>query len=96
MFVDRCLSFCTFSFFLSFFLVLSVLLRYTDSDYPFGIFKLFSSLIKIKQLWTNDNFTIFVNKTHHHDVIITYNKLIHQAYIRFNFQGDSNSTGSSC
>jgi hypothetical protein len=34
-FVDRCLSF----FFLA--IVLSVLLRYTDSDYPFGIFKLF-------------------------------------------------------
>jgi hypothetical protein len=31
-FVYRCLSFCT----------LSVLLRYTDSDCPFGIFKLFS------------------------------------------------------
>ena len=29
-FVDRCLA-----------IVLSVLLRYTDSDYPFGIFKLF-------------------------------------------------------
>ena len=36
-FVDRCLSFCTF--FLA--IVLSVLLRYTDSDCPFGIFKLF-------------------------------------------------------
>jgi len=36
-FVDRCLSFCTF--FLA--IVLSVLLRYRDSDYPFGIFKLF-------------------------------------------------------
>ena len=35
-FVDRCLSFCTF-----FAIVLSVLLRYTDSDRPFGIFKLF-------------------------------------------------------
>ena len=34
-FVDRCLSFCTFSF------DHSVPLRYTDSDYPFGIFKLF-------------------------------------------------------
>jgi hypothetical protein len=33
-FVDRCLSFCTFSF------RHGVLLRYTDSDYPFGIFKL--------------------------------------------------------
>ena len=69
-FVDRCLSFCTFSFvvcclfffdiriliaplvssnsscpfvlFLSV-IVLSVLLRYTDSDCPFGIFKLFLS-----------------------------------------------------
>ena len=37
-FVDRCLSFCTF-FLLA--IVLSVL-RFTDSDYPFGIFKLFS------------------------------------------------------
>ena len=36
-FVHRCLSFCTFFFVI----VLSVLLRYTDSDYPFGIFKLF-------------------------------------------------------
>ena len=36
-FVDRCLSFCTF--FWAF--VLSVLLWYTESDYPFGIFKLF-------------------------------------------------------
>ena len=31
-FVDRCLSFCIFSFGI----VLSVLLRYTDSDYPFA------------------------------------------------------------
>jgi len=36
-FVDHCLSFSTFSLAI----VLSVLLRYTDSDYPFGIFKLF-------------------------------------------------------
>jgi hypothetical protein len=35
-FEDRCLSFCTFSVAT----VLSVL-RYTDSDYPFDIFKLF-------------------------------------------------------
>jgi len=28
-------------------IVLSVLLRYTDSDYPFGIFKLFSNCITI-------------------------------------------------
>jgi hypothetical protein len=33
-FVNRCMSFCPFS------LVLCVLLRFTDSDYPFGIFKL--------------------------------------------------------
>ena len=36
-FVDRCFSFCTFSFGHG----LVVLLRYTDSDYPFGISKLF-------------------------------------------------------
>ena len=41
-FVDRCLSFCTFSLVI----VLSVLLRYTDSDCPFGIFKLFLHALK--------------------------------------------------
>ena len=40
-FVNRCLSFCTF--FLSG-NVLSVLLRFTDFDYPFGIFKLLESV----------------------------------------------------
>jgi hypothetical protein len=40
-FVDRCLIFCTFSFGI----VLSVLLRYTDSGWPFGIFKLFFLLL---------------------------------------------------
>jgi hypothetical protein len=41
-FVDRCLSFCIFSLAI----VLSVFLSYTtDSDYPFGIFKLFLSII---------------------------------------------------
>ena len=40
-FVDRCLSFCTFHLVI----VLSVLLRYTDSDYLFGIVKLFLRLI---------------------------------------------------
>jgi len=38
-FVDRCLSFYTFSVGY----VLSVLLRFTDSDYSFGIIKLFFS-----------------------------------------------------
>jgi hypothetical protein len=36
-FVDRCFPFALFLLAI----VLSVLLRYTDSDYPFGIFKLF-------------------------------------------------------
>jgi len=36
-FVDRCLSVCTFPLAI----VLSVLLRYTNSDYPIGILKLF-------------------------------------------------------
>jgi hypothetical protein len=53
-FVDRCLSFCTFSFgpcavkpssiygfWLPLWYLLSDLLRYTDSDNPVGIFKLF-------------------------------------------------------
>ena len=43
--VDRCLSFYTFSFPI----VLSVL-RFPDSDYPFGIFKLFLSNILLTQL----------------------------------------------
>ena len=38
-FVDRCLSFCPFVLAI----VFSVLLRFTDSDYPFGIFKLYLS-----------------------------------------------------
>jgi len=37
-FVERCLSFCTFSFYS---VVLSVLLWYTDCDYPFDIFRFF-------------------------------------------------------
>ena len=40
-FVDRCLSFCAFYFGH----VLSVLLRYTDSDCHFGIFKLFLHIL---------------------------------------------------
>jgi hypothetical protein len=58
-FVDRCLSFCTFSFaivlsvlrFTDFdylFGILSVLLRYTDSDYPFGIFLKVTAHIEFK------------------------------------------------
>ena len=37
-FVDYCLSFCTFFPFAH---CIVILLRYTDSDYPVGIFKLF-------------------------------------------------------
>ena len=40
-FVNRCMFFCPFS------LVLCVLLRFTDSDYPFGIFKLFNNTLCI-------------------------------------------------
>ena len=46
-FVDCCLSFCTFSF---------VFLRITDSDYPFGIFKLF--------LYNNEETDIFTKMWH--------------------------------
>ena len=45
-FVDRCLYLCTF--FLA--IVLYVLLPYIDSDYPFGIFKLF-----LKGSWCSHN-----------------------------------------
>jgi hypothetical protein len=41
-FVDRCLSFCPFCFGHC---VQIVLLRFTDSDYPFGIFQLFCKSI---------------------------------------------------
>ena len=40
-FVEHCLSFCTFSLAI----VLFVFLRFTDSDYPFGIFKHFYTYI---------------------------------------------------
>jgi hypothetical protein len=46
-FVDRCLSFCTFSF--GHCVVCSSYLRIliTDSDYSFGIFKLFLYLVAV-------------------------------------------------
>ena len=44
--VDRYFSFCTFLA-----IVLSVLLRFTDSDYPFGIFKLNSSCCQLWHIW---------------------------------------------
>jgi hypothetical protein len=40
-FIDSCLSFCAFLLAI----VLSVLHQYTDSDYPFGIFKFFLSFL---------------------------------------------------
>ena len=43
-FVDRCLSFCTFFFAI----VFSVLLQYTVSDCPFGVFKLFFDYFEIE------------------------------------------------
>ena len=51
-FADRCLSFCTFFLFA---IVLSVLLRYTDSDCPFGFFKLFFWYTGITAILTIDN-----------------------------------------
>jgi hypothetical protein len=41
-----CRSFCFVFFLLA--IVLSVLLRFTDSDYPFGIFKFFLSIAKMQ------------------------------------------------
>jgi len=53
-FKDRCLSFCTFSMAI----MLSVLLRYTDSDHPFGIFKLF--LLKKYNMLTNTGLIVLL------------------------------------
>jgi hypothetical protein len=46
-FVDRYFSFCSFPLAI----VLSVLLRFTDSDYPFGIFKLFLLKPEMPDYW---------------------------------------------
>ena len=63
-FVDRCLSFYTFSFGHC----MSVYLRYTDSDYSFGIFKLFLLFVRTFEILESsigqpihdgDNFKIF-------------------------------------
>ena len=55
-FVDRCLPLYAFLFGI----VLSFLLRYTNSDYPFGIFKLFLCIFQKKKPEEN--------KTKNHDV----------------------------
>ena len=73
-FVDRCLSFCTFSFAI----VLSVLLRYTDSDYPFGIFKFFFSqnyFFAIHSLLMLQN----INHVHHNHLFCEY--CVHCTYL---------------
>jgi hypothetical protein len=44
--VDRCLSFVLFRLII----VLSVLLRFTESDYPFDIFKLFFGKVNISKV----------------------------------------------
>ena len=43
-FIDRCLSFCSFSF------GHCVVCRFTDFDYPFGILKLFLNLFKVRYI----------------------------------------------
>jgi len=46
-------------------IVLSVLLRYTDSDCPFGIFKLFLVKSKRTNIWTHDHgFLVILNTCH--------------------------------
>jgi hypothetical protein len=75
-FVDRCWSFCTFSFGHCI-----VLLRYMDSDYPFGIFKLFVCIkFKLMAERLENNTVIHLNvrvsilltcRRHLHDGIIS-------------------------
>ena len=64
-FVDRCLSFCTF--YLA--IVLPVLLRYTDSDYPFGIFKLFLS---VRNSWCHNRplFAVWIVQSELFSVVV--------------------------
>jgi hypothetical protein len=75
-FVDRCWSFCTFSFGHCI-----VLLRYMDSDYPFGIFKIFLCIkFKLMAQRSENNTVIQLNmrvsmllicRRHVHDGIIS-------------------------
>ena len=58
---------CPFVLFLLAF-VLSVLLRYTDSDYPFGIFKLFLSII-FQLAGSVQNIAIIKDKQHQLSII---------------------------
>ena len=62
-FVDRCLSFCFFLLAI----VLSVLLRITDSDYPSGIFKLLLLLFGTSDCFQNVLFIFFRHFVIHHD-----------------------------
>ena len=61
--------FCRMLFVLLYFfllaIVLPVLFRYTDSDYPFGIFKLFLKLV----------FLIYIDVLHRKDDIVEYHVL---------------------
>jgi len=61
-FVNHCSSF--FLFLLA--IVLSVLLRFMASDYPFGIFKLFLTIVTIETIYNTINsylpYTVYKNK----------------------------------
>ena len=75
-FVDRCLSFCNFLLAI----VLSVL-RYTDSDYPFGIFKLVLLLKNVIRLPVVS--LVFYPTTAYRVIFLwwyTYQKLMFLAY----------------
>jgi hypothetical protein len=64
-YVDRCLSFVRFLLAI----VLSVLLRYADSDYPFGFFKFFFNMdCGVRLLGQNACYVIWWNNAHKHRI----------------------------
>jgi hypothetical protein len=62
---DTAMSFpylvCPFELFL-FAIVLSVLLRYTDSDYPFGIFKFLAIVLSVLLRYTDSDYPFGIFK----------------------------------
>ena len=92
-FVDRC--FCSFILFLKT-IVLSVLLRFMDSNYPFNIFKFFLQFLQMMKGWlkrhhsrNNSNLSMyqFFQRGAYED---TYNSAIFSQLCSFSLTANSN------
>ena len=77
-----CLSLFALLYFFPLAIVLSVLFRYTDSDYLFGIFKLFCCLLAKKIFLTNIMFGGLVRMIY--DLHACFNCVIRCWYLNFN------------